>query len=165
MTRTLRIAIICAGLWLMTDGPARATCTGLGCTCSIAASALDFGDYNPVSGADVDATGNVSVTCGATLVGADISYEVSLSSGGSGDELNRAMANGGNNLSYNLYTTAARATVWGDGVGGTDVIANSYLLSVINSQTDDFPVYGRIPGAQNVPAGAYSDTIIATVAF
>lgn len=164
MLRGLLFICVVAGIDLAPLTPAKATCIGVGCTCTISASALDFGTYNPVSAANLDATGNVSVTCEALAVGADISYEVTLGPGGSADQLNRSMTNGSDTLGYNLYTTSARTTVWGDGTGGTGTIVNSYLLNVL-SRTDDFPVYGRTPGSQNVSTGSYSDTITATVIF
>lgn len=165
MPRMLKVIGLAFGLWLAALAPAGATCIGLGCSCSISASALSFGTYNPLAAGDVDATGNVSVTCGALLLGANISYEVTLSAGGSGDQLGREMANGAETLQYNLYTTAARTVIWGDGAGGAGTITNSYLLTLLFARTDNFPVYGRLPAGQNVSAGAYSDTIVATVAF
>ena len=32
-------------------------------------------------------------------------------------------------------------------------------------RTNDFPVYGRVLSGQNVSAGAYSDSLVATVIF
>jgi spore coat protein U-like protein len=62
-------------------------------------------------------------------------------------------------LQYNLYLDATRQTIWGDGTAGTqsafqDTRANeAYFVSV----------YGRIPSAQNVQAGTYTDMLVVTV--
>lgn len=165
MRHVWHILLIACVILLLPSGKASAACTGLNCSCSISADPLDFGTYNPLGGGNVDAVGNVSVTCGALVLGADISYEVTLSPGASGSALNRTMSNGSGTMTYNLYTDTNHTLVWGDGAGGTSTITNSYLLSLIFSTTDDFPIYGRIPSGQNAEVGSYSDTIVATVIF
>ena len=146
-------------------GRAQADCTGLGCSCSITADPLDFGNYNPLSGSTVDATGNVTVECGALVLGAFFSYEITLGPGASGNAAGRTMSNGSGTMSYNLYTDSSRSIVWGDGSGGTGTVTNSYTLSILFPRSDDFPVYGRLPSGQNAEVGSYSDTIVATVIF
>lgn len=160
-----RCLLAALALAFISTGPANAACTGLGCACSIDAQPMSFGNYNPLSGSNVDAAGDVSVTCGALVAGVSISYVITLSPGTSGNQLARTMSSGGNTLSYNLYTNNTRTTVWGDGSGGTGTRSNSYLLTLILPRTDHFAVYGRIPGGQNAHIGSYSDTIVATVIF
>lgn len=160
-----RALLLACATGILPMGPASASCTGLNCTCTISADPLDFATYNPLNSTNVDAVGNVSITCGALVLGANISYEVTLSTGASGDSLNRNMSNGSDIMSYNLYTDSGHTAVWGDGTGGTSTIMNSYTLSLIFSTTDDFPVYGRVPSGQNIQAGSYSDSIVATVIF
>lgn len=145
--------------------PADATCTGLGCSCSISADDLSFGSYDPLSASNHDATGEVRVTCGALVAAVTVSYTISLSSGSSGNRLARTMANGGSTLAYNLYTNPSRTSIWGNGAGGTVTLGNSYSLSLVFPKTDTFPVYGRIPPSQPVGAGSYSDSLVATVTF
>ena len=160
-----RAILIACTLSVIPVGAANATCTGIACSCSISAEPLNFGTYNPINSSNVDAAGNVSVSCGALLVGFNVSYEMTLSSGGSGNLLNREMSNGGDTIAYNLYTNSSRTTIWGDGAGGTGSITNSYLLTLVNNRTDNFPIYGRVLSGQNVSAGAYSDSLVATVIF
>ncbi|MCY1531139.1 Spore Coat Protein U domain protein [compost metagenome] len=94
-----------------------------------------------------------------------LSYTVGLSAGSAGTIASRQMVgpNPGTPLGYNLYTTNARATVWGtsnfsDGysalatVGGTVVPRN-------------YTVYGRIPAGQYVAPGSYGSTITVTVTY
>ena len=48
-----------------------------------------------------------------------------------------------------------RGLVWGDGGGGVSS----------NGTNVDLTIYGRIPGAQNVQANVYVDSVTVTVAF
>ena len=60
-------------------------------------------------------------------------------------------------LNYQLYSDSARGTVW-DNVTGTTLTGSGIAQGLT--------VYGRLPGGQlSAPAGAYSDTITATVSF
>lgn len=146
-------------------GLAHATCTGIGCSCSITADPLDFGTYNPLGASNADAIGNVSVQCGALIAGVTISYEVTLGAGMSGAYTGRTLSSGTDTLTYNLYTDASRTTIWGNGSSGTGTITNGYLLQLLAPRVDDFPIYGRVPYGQNVEAGSYTDSIVATVIF
>ena len=163
--KQLLSALIFAALFFLYPAESRASCVGLGCTCEVTGSALTFGTYNPLAPGPLDAVGNISVRCSALVLGAVVSYDVALSPGMSGVYGARAMQSGGDALSYNLYLDAARSQVWGDGTGGTGQAANAYLLDVLFFRVTDFPVYGRLPAGQNAPAGAYSDTLFATVIF
>lgn len=143
-----------------------ATCIGIGCNCTISAtSGLPFGAYAPLSGSDKDSTGVVSVTCSALVAGLNVSYAVSLNAGNNGTLAVRKMINGSVLMNYNIYTDAARTTIWGDGTGGTSVINDSYTI-VLLSVTRNYTMYGRIPGSQTTMiTGSYSDTITATVTY
>ena len=55
-------------------------------------------------------------------------------------------------------------TVWGDGTGGSSKLTDGYLLGLI-TVIKTYTVYGRIPARQNIPAGAYADTITVTVNY
>lgn len=152
-------------LCLLLCGRASASCVGINCSCSINAGDIAFGTYNPVNSSNVDVTGTISVTCGALVLGAAISYEIRLSTGSSGNAFLRSLSNGGETLAYNLYTTPSRTTIWGDGTSGTGIVANAYSLTILLSRTDNFSVYGRLPPGQHATAGTYSDSITATVVF
>ena len=58
-------------------------------------------------------------------------------------------------LAYNLYKDASRLIVWGDSGGGVSSAGTNV----------DLTVYGRIPGAQNVQAHIYADSVTVTVSF
>lgn len=139
--------------------------------CTVAATPLSFGAYSPLSASNVDSTATVSVTCtGVTIlliITLDVDYSITLSTGGAASYAPRKMALASNNLNYNLYTDNARSIVWGDGTGGTSTKTGSMHGTglLFSSVTDDHTVYGRIPGSQNIPAGAYTDLITVTVNY
>lgn len=121
--------------------------------CTVTALPVVFGAYNPISSANVDASGSVSIACIPASA-----YTVSLTAG-AGSYSARRMASGSYSINYNLYRDAARTTVWGDGSGSTAVVSDSATSAT-------YPVYGRIPGSQSsAGVGAYSDTITVTVSF
>lgn len=132
-------------------------------TCNVSAVPVNFGLYNPLSGLPVVATGDVTVTC-TVLVGLFESWTIALSTGNSGNYTTRQMANGGSNMSYNLYTSAAYSNVWGDGSGSTTLVNGGALLS-IGTTSNDYVVYGRIPAGQDAAAGTFTDTIIVTLNY
>ena len=166
MRRIATLVALLAAACLAGAGPAQAACTGLGsCSCSVSAPDITFGDYNPVSASNIDTAANIDVSCTVTVVGLLLSYEVEIGPGGSGDQLAREMAQGAEALSYNLYLDSGRTTVWGDGTGGSGLISNSRLFSILFPWNESYPVYGRLPAGQNVPVGAYVDTLIVTVVF
>jgi len=126
--------------------------------CSVTASALSFGTYNPTSGSPLDGTSTISVYC---TIGS--AYTVSLDVGtGGGAYTARTIANGANALDYNLYTSNARTTVWGDGTGSTSTVGGTGAgLLTASTQT----VYGRVVASQDKPPGTYTSTITVTVTF
>jgi spore coat protein U-like protein len=127
--------------------------------CTISTAALAFGSYDPVvahASTDLDGTGTVIVACtkGATAT-------VGLGLGGNASGSTRRMTDGSSNyLAYELYSDAGRTTVWGNSGGGL------YNPGAAPSKTArNFTVYGRVTSNQDVPAGSYNDTVVATVNF
>jgi spore coat protein U-like protein len=150
---------------IVSNGVVHASCIGLNCSCTTTANAVAFGTYNPLSGTALTATGNVAVTCSALVAGLNVSYVISLDAGQNGSFSARKMAQGGSLLQYNLYTSAAYTTVWGDGTSGTSTVSDAYLLSLL-SVTRNYTVYGSMPVSQNVtPGTGYADTITVTVTY
>jgi spore coat protein U-like protein len=133
-------------------------------TCAVGAVSLAFGGYNPFRSAHTDANGSISVTCNGAS-GELITYAIALNAGGSGVFGMRTMRYGAAYaLNYNLYTSAARSMVWGDGNAGTMFVTDSFTLS--GSQvTRNYPVYGRVFSRQNLPVGNYTDSIVVTLSF
>jgi len=62
-------------------------------------------------------------------------------------------------LKYDLYTNSGRSVIWGGTVATGNLITGT-------GQSQNVTVYGRIQGSQtDAPAGAYNDTVVATVNF
>lgn len=135
--------------------PVTATVTN---NCTITTNPIAFGSYDPVvsqATANLDATGAVIIACtkgAVTTLGLDTGANVSAGT--------RRLTSSGNFMSYELYQDSSRSTVWGN--SGADVY-NSGTAPSKDGRT--FQVYGRISGGQDVPAGSYADTIVATVNF
>ena len=130
--------------------------------CTIDTSNVAFGNYDPIvanSSAALDGTGTVTVRC--TLGDADpvITLDPGANAiGGTAAAPARNMLSGAATLSYTLYSEPTRTTVWGN-------TALSGLAYTGTGTAENRTVYGRIAGGQNVPAGNYSDTVVATVTF
>lgn len=133
--------------------------------CTISAGGLGFGAYDPVSAnasAALDATATLTLNCtsgaAATIT---LGQGANADTGSSDLAPLRRLTNGAGTpsyLSYALYSDTGRATVWGaDATNDVDYAGTGANTSVT--------VYGRIAGAQNVPAGSYTDTVVATVNF
>ncbi|MBN1959614.1 MAG: spore coat protein U domain-containing protein [Deltaproteobacteria bacterium] len=117
---------------------------------------INFGAYDVFNSTPTDSTGSFSYFC--FFVGG-ASVRLSLSRGGAASYTPRRMQNGGFTLQYNLYLDASRTIIWGDGSGGS-----SYFQTVPpNFRTETVTIYGRIPPGQDIPAGNYHDTIVATL--
>lgn len=125
-------------------------------SCSVSATAIAFGAYNPTGG-NVDTTNTVTATCTSGTA-----YNIGLDAGGASGATvtTRKMSSGSDRLNYSLYSDSGRSTNWGNTVG-TDTVADTG-----NGTAQGHTVYGRIPGSQTtVPTGSYSDTITVTVTY
>jgi len=143
------VAAVCGNAW--------------GMTCSVAATGVNFGTYNPLSGTPNAATGTVTVTCNV-LAGLLASWTVALNTGNSTSFAPRLLVSGASQLTYNLYTSAAYSSIWGDGSGTTTLVSDQRTL-IVGSNISNYTVYGRIPAGQDAGAGTYLDTIVVTVDY
>jgi spore coat protein U-like protein len=127
-------------------------------TCTVSATPVGFGTFNPF-GSAVPSTGIISVTCSSGNPNG--TYTIALSTGGSGNFATRQMTDGQSDmLNYNLYTSSALTTIWGDGTSGTVTVGGTN-----GHTTSTFTVYGQIPTPQAAKPNAYSDSIIVTVTY
>lgn len=165
MMRVLQAMLFAVVAWMAMAAPASAGCVGVNCSCSVNPAPLTFGAYVPTSGTDVKVAADISVTCKAFVLGLFISYEIHLGPGIYGTVADRKMSNGSSLLSYNIFTTTGRTIVWGDGTNGTGMGSNGYLLALGASRTDTVQMFGKIVAGQNVSAGSYTDTVVATVVY
>ena len=70
-------------------------------------------------------------------------------------------------MQYNLFTTAALGTVFGDGSAGT-ATAGGTGAGVATANAVTVPVFGSLPDSaanQAALVGGYSDTIAVTVSY
>ncbi len=126
-------------------------------SCTISASAVSFGTYNPLTPTPLDTTGTLTYQCDFIVL-----PSITLTTGSSSTYAARTMLSGTDALSYNLYQDAVHLLVWGDGTGGT--LTYTALISVLNVPVS-VTVYARVPAQQNAPAGAYADTVVVTIHF
>jgi spore coat protein U-like protein len=157
-------AVAFAGLGAVRTNAATATANlGVSATvtnnCTISTAALAFGSYDPVvanASANLDGTGTVTVAC---TKGSTATIGLGVGSNASGSV--RRMTDGSSNyLTYELYQDSGRSTIWGNAGAG--------LLSPVAAPSKaarNFTVYGRVTSNQDVPAGSYNDTVVATVNF
>lgn len=132
---------------------------------SSAATSCTFTSVSPVSFGvyDIFATspnnngvGSITIDCQGS--GND-NFDVTLSTGQSHSYTTRVMRSGSNRLNYNLYTSADRSAVWGDGHGG------SQRRTVRKNKATTLSIFGQIPAGQDAAVGTYADPIVATVTF
>jgi spore coat protein U-like protein len=125
-------------------------------SCLVDATSLVFGNYDAAAGTALDVNNTVTATCTTGT-----SYDIGLDAGtGSGATIaSRKMTFGANLLNYSLYQNVGRTTVWGDTIATDTLAATATALPTIHT------VYGRVFGSQNVPAGAYNDTINVTLTY
>ena len=126
--------------------------------CTITTNPIAFGSYDPVvsnASANLDAAGAVIIACTRGAV-----TTLGLDTGANAASSEHRLALGGNFLTYEVYQDSSRSTVWGDSGAA---LYNSGTAPSKDART--FPVYGRITGGQDVPAGSYTDTVVATVNF
>ena len=126
--------------------------------CTVSTSALAFGSVNVIGGTNVDGAGGLTITC---TNGTGWSAAAGVGAGSGASFTNRRMTAGANTLNYNLYTTAARTIVWGDGTASTGTLAGTGT-----GAAQSVAVYGRVGSGQtSVPAGSYADTVAVTVTY
>jgi len=161
------IAPIAAGVLLAMAGSAQAAqrsttfqvTASVANNCLIEADTLDFGAFD--GELDVFGASDIRVRCTNGTA-----FNVNLSTGSSGSYANRTMTGPGGTLVYNLFTEdTSYATIWGDATGSTGRLGGTGAgMGTIRTLT----VRGRILASANtgqIDAGAFSDTITATVVY
>jgi spore coat protein U-like protein len=129
-------------------------------SCVVAANSLAFPSYVPTTTTATTGSTTLNVTC---TLGAP--YTIALSDGsGTGADATAGMSgrkmagSGSTQLGYNLYQDSGYSQAWGS--------SGSYLMSATGTGVQvPLTVYGRIPAAQVIAAGNFTDTINVTVSF
>ncbi|MGH8733475.1 MAG: Csu type fimbrial protein, partial [Burkholderiales bacterium] len=144
--------------------------------CLISANAVAFGSYDPVvtnsaSGAALNGTGSVSVTCTRSSTGVTITLGLGSHATGS----TRRMVGGGSGafLAYELYQPSATTpaatcsfpgtTIWNATGGGIFTPTGVADWGAASPKT--FNVCGTVPRGQDAAADSYTDSVIATINF
>ncbi len=122
---------------------------------------MTFTGYDPAGAnatADLGGTVVIDVRCtrGATVtIGIDTGAHPGAVVGST-----RAMQSlGGDNLGYDFYKDGAYAALW------TNSNPGWYGFTSASNAATPITVYGKVPGAQDVPAGTYTDTVVVTVNY
>jgi spore coat protein U-like protein len=117
---------------------------------------LAFGTDGVID-ANVDASANLGVQCTSGTT-----YDVGLSAGdgtGATTSVRRMTGPASAVINYAMYSDAGRTTNWGDTVATDTVGGTGDGTSVTHT------VYGRVAPQTTPAAGAYTDTITATVTY
>ncbi len=131
-------------------------------SCSMNTTSMAFGTYDGVvanASNALEATATVISTCtsGAEAL-ITMNAGASAGSGSADAPVRRMTAGPGKYLDYQVYSDAARDTVWGNTIPtGVALTGTGVPQSLI--------VYGSIPSAQVVPEGDYSDQIYVTISY
>lgn len=130
--------------------------------CTISTTPVVFGNYDFFSSTPLDTTGTVNVSCSASVLTARITLGASSNSGTFNPR--KMKQSGGNDLlNYNIYTNVSRTTILGDGTGGTSIIQLQRPPGRPRPWTGNATMFGRIPPAQDVSAGSYSEILTVSV--
>jgi spore coat protein U-like protein len=126
-------------------------------SCSLSATGIDFGEVGTAGATTLqtDGTGSITVTC--TTGGA---YSIGLDDGLYNVAAQRNAQSASNTLAYDLYSDAARGTVW--------TSAAAPVTGTGNAAAQVITVYGRI--AAGLPFAAsngapYNDTVLVTLTY
>jgi spore coat protein U-like protein len=126
--------------------------------CVVATAPVAFGTSNTLATA-IDGQGSVTVTCTSTGGSYDIAFNGGTTPTGTIAQ-RKMVHSGGNTINYNLYTTATRNVVLGDGTNGVK------LTGTGNGSAQVYPVFGQVAAGQDPKAvGSYSDSVTVTVSF
>lgn len=151
-------------LALGTGAPGAAALT----TCSVTATPLAFGNYDPINGGALSFSATVTVGCLAvTLPLGTVSYTVAVGPSATSGGMSRQMLGPLNGrLNYNIFTDTSYGVVWGDGSGATAAVSGGstlvLLLALVNKT---HTLHGRLPAGQVVRSGLYTDSLVVTVDY
>lgn len=157
-------ALALAGFAGSTFAATSATNLGVSATildaCTIAATPVDFGNYDHSASGDTAATGSVTETCtNGTAATITLGQGLHAKAASVDGVPLRQMASGANNMAYFLYSDEGAGTLWGN------TPATGVAQQGTGAAGATLTVYGFVTAGQNVPTGSYADTVVATVTF
>ena len=126
--------------------------------CTITGGTLAFGSINVLTGASVNSTANIGISCKLGGGGRSAYVCLNLDGGTVTSSTNRALVNGSNKLLVELYSDANRTVIFGSssaptyGSGGLLVVMPT--VAADGTTTANVTVYGAVLASQqSVPAG------------
>jgi spore coat protein U-like protein len=135
---------------------------GVGATvtsnCTLATTAIAFGNVDVTTGAAVDGTGSMGITCTSGTAWTAVA-DAGTAAGAT--VAARQMTSGANTLNYALYTDNTRAALWGDGTTGTATIAGVGTGALVTSAI----TASVLPTQTGAPAGVYADQVNVTITY
>ncbi len=135
--------------------------------CTVMASPVAFGVYNPLSTVGTASTGTLKIVCTASGSGTiTVTVEATFSTGLSGNYATRTMLSGSNTLNYNIYWDTAHTQIMGNGTGGSySGYAGPITIIAGNFAQVNGTMYGYIPPLQDAVPGAYTDVLTLTITY
>lgn len=130
--------------------------------CTVASFSINFGNYDTVGANEatpLDATAPIDVRC---TVGATATVSLGTGTHASGG-LRRLQSAAGQYLNYNVFIDSTRVSVW-DSITVKSGTSSSMATPLVLSPGGSV-LYGRVFAGQDVAAGAYTDTLQATVNY
>lgn len=158
------MALSAPSVFAGTNSSTLASSVTLAGDCKIQAAPMAFGTVSGIASSAV-AQSSVGVTCtpGTPYT---ISMNGGISQGAPTNNiawrymLSTTVINGSNwAMPYQLYQDSANSLAWGNTVG-TNTVAGTGT-----GATQNFPVYGKLPGIAGLPVASYADTITVSVAY
>jgi len=135
--------------------------------CKITAGSFPFGTYDTLVATPTTTLFNILVRCDRNGGPGTVAVNLAVGPGSHGSTPDaRRMQHTtvpGNYLNYGLFTDGSYLTPVGTSPGA-NTLAQTLTIPNKSSATATFTLYGRIPQAQNVRAGSYSDSVQVTVA-
>lgn len=165
--RTLMIVLMLMALCWAPWARADTTCT------ATAPGALAFGTITNGAASATDAMTSFTITCNTTalsvLGSASVRACLKIGTGSTGSTLlpSRSMNNTtADPMAFQLYTNGGRTTVWGAVPGGSPpaaIVTLSYGVPLITggSGAQSVTLYGQVPAAQVLSAGAFASSFTA----
>lgn len=141
---------------------------GSGCVVSNADSSgsvnkfgvVDFGSHSTLANiVDAQSAGVAGASTILLNCTNGTNYSVGLNDGANASITQRRMAKGADFVNYELYKEAARTSRWGAIGSGTELTGTGIGTDVA------LTIYGRVPAQTTPSAGAYTDTVVATIAW
>jgi len=134
--------------------------------CTISSSGISFGSYDPSSATGLRAQGAITAKCtkgGAISVA--LNQGANPAPGSTPVAPARRMTDGASNyLPYHIYVAGPPSKEeWGAGAAGKNQPSAQIAAGV--SAPIIFTTYGALSAGTNVPAGEYTDIVIAVVTF